>query len=76
VSINGAIPSFWITGNLRGKNGELTLREALQFASSFPVDKEYLSVLKEYFLNGKLFKGVHDIKKEIKNSDVVYTPTF
>jgi hypothetical protein len=64
---------YW---KLTRENGELTLREALQFASSFPVDREYLSVLKEYFLNGKLFEGVYGIKKEIKNSDVVYIPTF
>ncbi|RSN72295.1 MAG: hypothetical protein DSO07_08470 [Thermoproteota archaeon] len=62
---------YW---KLARENGELTLREALQFASSFPVDREYLSVLKEYFLNGKLFEGVYGIKKEAKDGEVVYVP--
>lgn len=62
---------YW---KLTWENGELTLKEALQFASRFPVDKGYLSTLKEYFLNGKLFEGMHSIKKTIKNGEVVYVP--
>jgi len=57
------------------ENGELRLKDVLQFAINYPVDKKYLSTLKEYFLSGKLFEGVYGIRKIVKNGEVVYVST-
>jgi len=56
--------------------GELKLNDILQFAMRFPVDKKYLSTLKDYFLNGKLFEGVYGITKTVENGEVMYIPVY
>ncbi|MDI3497157.1 radical SAM protein [Archaeoglobus sp.] len=62
---------YW---KLTHEKGRLRLKDALQFAMNFPVDKKYLSALQEYFLNGELFKGVYGVRKIVENCEVVYVP--
>jgi DNA repair photolyase len=64
---------YW---KLARENGELRLKDVLQFAMNFPVDKRYLSALKEYFLSGELFEGVYGIRKIVENGEVIYVPVY
>ena len=64
---------YW---KLAHENGELRLKDAINFAMKFPIDKKYLSTLKEYFLNGKLFEGIYGIRKIVKNDEVIYIPIY
>ncbi len=64
---------YW---KLARENGKLRLEDVLQFAARFPVDRKYLSTLKEYFLSGKLFEGVYGIRKTVENGEVVYVPVY
>ncbi len=64
---------YW---KLAQENGKLRLKDVIQFAMNFPVDKRYLSTLNEYFLNGELFEGVYGIRKIVENGEVVYIPTY
>jgi len=44
------------------EKGRITLKDAVGLAKLFPVDNRYLSALKDYWRNGKLFEGIHGIK--------------
>ncbi len=63
---------YW---ELAREKGELRLKDAIQLASRFPVDGRYLSALREYFMNGKLFEGIHGIERVVENGEVTYIPS-
>lgn len=51
---------YW---NLARENGKITHKDALELAKKFPIDRKYIHTLREYWMNGDLFEGIHGIKK-------------
>ena len=50
---------YW---NIAKKEGIISYKDAIEYANNFPIDHKYLKTLEEYWMNGKLFEGIHGIR--------------
>jgi len=60
---------YW---NLAKENEKITYEDAFGLAKEFPIDKKYIRTLREYWVNGKLFEGIHGIKKLDTKGEIYY----
>lgn len=60
---------YW---NLAKEKGEIRYKDAIELANNFPIDKRYAKTLREYWMNGKLFEGIHGIEKIDRGTESYY----
>lgn len=60
---------YW---NLAKENKKITYKDTLELANNFQIDKKYTKALREYWTNGKLFEGIHGIKKMDTRGEIYY----
>lgn len=61
---------YW---NLAKENGEIKYKDAAELASTFPVDSKYFKTLKQFWTSGKMFDGIHGLRKIRTSSGIYYT---